>query len=66
MTENGVTLPQDPAAAGSEALSKGKGKALSSDQPMDTTMDQDDDDDDEEEEEEEVCSASRRLILHCL
>ncbi|SPO03390.1 uncharacterized protein DNG_06073 [Cephalotrichum gorgonifer] len=60
MTENGSTLPQDPANAGSEAQDfKGKGKATAGEQPMDTAMDEDDDDDDEDEDEdEEVAEAA--------
>ena len=57
-TENGSTLPQGNAPAGAEAQEqlKGKGKAATGEQPMDTTMDEDDDDDDEEEgDDDEVC-----------
>lgn len=54
-SENGATLPQDQATAGSGAQEfKGKGKALAADHPMDTAMDEDDDEDDDEEEGDEV------------
>ncbi|KAI0479037.1 histone chaperone domain CHZ-domain-containing protein [Xylariaceae sp. FL0804] len=52
-TENGTTLPQDPAAASAPVESKGKGKAVATEEPVDQSMDEDDDEDDEDEEEEE-------------
>lgn len=54
-SENGTTLPQDTAPAGSEGQElKGKGKAAAEEQQhADTAMDEDDDDDDEEEDEAE-------------
>ena len=66
-SENGTTLPQDTAPAGSEAQElKGKGKAAAEEQPIDTAMDEDDDDDDEDEaEDDEVratyCPSTRRV-----
>lgn len=53
-SENGATLPQDSAPAGSEAQElKGKGKVAAEEQPVDTAMDEDDDDDDDDEDEDE-------------
>lgn len=57
-SENGTTLPQDTAPAGSEAQElKGKGKAAAEEQPVDTAMDEDDDDDDDDAEDDEVRAA---------
>lgn len=56
-TENGTTIPENPAAAAGateETLSKGKGKALATEETpvQGTAMDEDDDDEDEDEDPE--------------
>lgn len=63
MTENGAAIPGKASATGAEDVqAKGKGKAATAEQPVDTAMDEDDDDDDEEEEVR--CYYFPNLLFH--
>lgn len=56
--ENGTTIPQDAEVQNTEfGDSKGKGKAVATEDrhAQDTAMNEDDDDEDEDEEGDEVC-----------